>query len=544
MIQNSSPSAPTETAQKTTDTASCTFSFDDRHWRVRGLEKQLSCERMKVNLMVTRRKLAHVDSLDLYTARQRRAFVKEAASELYTEEAAIKKDLGQILLELETKQDALLRKTLQCHEPEVPSMSDAERKDALELLQDPTLLDRILADTQACGLVGEATNKLVCYLACVSRHLPSPLAVLIQSSSGAGKTTLQDAVLRFMPEEQQVRFSALTGQSLYYMGRTALRHKVLAIAEEEGVHEACYALKLLQSEGRLTIASAEKDSETGRQQTRQYEVEGPVAMLLTTTAEHPDPELASRCITLRTNERPEQTAAIHERQRENYTHRSAASVDARAIAMRHQRAQRLLEPLHVTIPWADQLTFRSDQIHFRRDHAKYLALIASVTLLHQYQRKQVTRTVHGDTEREVIATLDDIEVANRLASAVLAASTDALLPQTRQLLKSLDAFVTRRAKEEDTSPSSVRFTQRELREELGWSDRPLRRQLTRLVELEYVLVFRTGRGNQRAYQLSLGSLQHDTALGRLGLIDVAQLRNRRPRRASRTEEGSRPPSVE
>ena len=32
-----------------------------------------------------------------------------------------------------------------------------------------------------------------------------PLAVLIQSSSGAGKTTLQDATLRFMPAEQQVR---------------------------------------------------------------------------------------------------------------------------------------------------------------------------------------------------------------------------------------------------------------------------------------------------------------------------------------------------
>ena len=312
-----------------------TFSFDDRHWRVRGLEKQLSCERMKVTLMVTRRELAHVDTLDLYTARQRRMFVKEAASELYVEEAAIKKDLGRMLLELEARQDTLIRETLQRSEPEVPPMSEAERRDALELLEDPRLLDRILADYQACGLVGEATNKLICYLACVSRHLPSPLAVLIQSSSGAGKTTLQDAVLRFMPEHEQVRLSALTGQSLYYMGRTALQHKILAIAEEEGVHEASYALKLLQSEGRLTIASAEKDSDTGRQQTRQYEVEGPVAMLLTTTAEHPDPELASRCITLRANEQPRQTAAIHQCQRATYT-QSAAAVDGRAIAARHQ----------------------------------------------------------------------------------------------------------------------------------------------------------------------------------------------------------------
>lgn len=43
-------------------------------------------------------------------------------------------------------------------------------------------------------------------------------------------------------------------------------------------------------------------------------------MLLTTTSEEPDPELASRCITLAVNELPIQTAAIHRRQRAAYVH--------------------------------------------------------------------------------------------------------------------------------------------------------------------------------------------------------------------------------
>jgi hypothetical protein len=34
------------------DNRQITLIYDDRHWRVRGLEKQLSCERLKVNLMV------------------------------------------------------------------------------------------------------------------------------------------------------------------------------------------------------------------------------------------------------------------------------------------------------------------------------------------------------------------------------------------------------------------------------------------------------------------------------------------------------------
>ena len=149
-------------------------------------------------------------------------------------------------------------------------------------------------------------------------RLSQPLAVLIQSSSAAGKTTLMDAALAFMPPEDQIKYSAMTGQSLYYMGETSLKHKILAIAEEEGVAQASYALKLLQSEGKLTLASTEKNSDSGRQQTQSYEVEGPVMMFLTTTSENPDPELQNRCITLRVNETPEQTAAIHQRQRSEY----------------------------------------------------------------------------------------------------------------------------------------------------------------------------------------------------------------------------------
>ena len=54
-----------------------------------------------------------------------------------------------------------------------------------------------------------------------------------------------DAVLGFVPGEDRVRFSAMTGQCLFYMGEADLAHKVLAVAEEEGAERAAYALKLL-----------------------------------------------------------------------------------------------------------------------------------------------------------------------------------------------------------------------------------------------------------------------------------------------------------
>ena len=89
-----------------------------------------------------------------------------------------------------------------------------------------------------------------------------------------------DAVLSFMPEEDRIKYSAMTGQTLFYMGETNLKHKILAIVEEEGAARASYALKLLQSEGELTIASTGKDPQTGNLVTQEYHVEGPVMILL------------------------------------------------------------------------------------------------------------------------------------------------------------------------------------------------------------------------------------------------------------------------
>ena len=168
-------------------------------------------------------------------------------------------------------------------------------------------------------MVGEETNKLVGYLAAVSRHLEAPLAVVVQSSSAAGKSSLMDAVLAFVPEEERIQYSAMTGQALYYMGEMDLKHKVLAIVEEEGASRAAYALKLLQSEGSLTIASTGKDPATGKLVTHQYRVEGPVMMFLTTTAIELDEELMNRCLVLAVNEDREQTQAIHQLQREQQT---------------------------------------------------------------------------------------------------------------------------------------------------------------------------------------------------------------------------------
>ncbi|HEY4341684.1 MAG TPA: CHC2 zinc finger domain-containing protein [Steroidobacteraceae bacterium] len=477
------------------------LTLGDRRYRVRGWKKPLNPEALKVNLLVSRGERFHVDTLDLYQAKARAAFTKQAGLELGEAEDVLKHDLGRVLLKLEAVQTEQLTAAL-AKEDKQPKLSDSEHAEALALLKAPDLLDRIVADFTACGVVGEATNTLVGYIAAVSRQLDRPLAVIIQSSSAAGKSALMDAVLALMPEEAQVRYSAMTGQSLFYMGETNLKHKILAIAEEEGASNASYALKLLQSEGQVTIASTGKDPTTGLLVTHEYRVEGPVMLFLTTTAIDIDEELLNRCLVLTVNESREQTRAIHAQQRHRQTLDGLlATTDREAILAVHRNAQGLLQPLAVVNPHADRLTFLDDQTRTRRDHMKYLSLIRAITLLHQYQRPLHTVPHRGKELRYIEVLPSDIAVANRLANEVLGRTLDELPPQTRVLLQRVHRWVADECERLAVSRADLRFTRRQVRALTGWGDTQLKIHLGRLAELEYVLIHRVHRGQGFAYEL-------------------------------------------
>ncbi|HTP26250.1 MAG TPA: toprim domain-containing protein, partial [Anaeromyxobacteraceae bacterium] len=240
-----------------------TFTFGDRRYRVRGLERNTSFDLMKVNVLASRAEHFHLDTFDLYSAKARGAFTAQAAAELLTTEEVIKVDLGRVLMKLEAIQETHVEALLKPKVPTPAEVSDDLRREALAFLRSPDLLDRIAADFDAVGLVGDAETKLVAYLAAISRKLSRPLGLIVQSTSAAGKSSLMNAVLDFIPEEDRVQFTSITGQSLYYMGEATLAHRVLALAEEEGAKRASYALKLLQSEGELRIASTGKDTKTG-----------------------------------------------------------------------------------------------------------------------------------------------------------------------------------------------------------------------------------------------------------------------------------------
>jgi DNA primase len=480
--------------------------YGDREYRVRGLNKNTSPTALQVNLRVLGPNAhgdmaMHVDKLDLEAARLRAGFIKQAAEELGVKEDVIRHDVGRLILKLEILRDEQIAKALAPQEP-VYAMTEEERDAALELLRDPRLVERIVEDFAQCGVVGEETNKLVGYLGAVSRHLSDPLAVLVQSSSAAGKSSLMDAVLAFVPEEQKVQYSAMTGRSLFYMGEQDLKHKVLAIAEEEGASQASYALKLLQSEHKLSIASTGKDPVSGKLITHEYKVEGPVMIFFTTTAMEIDEELLNRCIVLTVNEDREQTQAIHRVQRESQTLagllRRKEHEELRTL---HQNAQRLLRPLEVVNELAPELSFPDSMTRTRRDHAKFLALIRSIALLHQWQREVKTGVYRGKAFEYIEATEADVELAKKIIHEVMGRSLDEMPVQTRKLLWMVDRMVRAECDRQQIERSEYRFSRRDVRAFTRWSDSQLKRHLGRLEELEYLIVHRGGRGQSFVYEL-------------------------------------------
>ncbi|MGB3410165.1 MAG: toprim domain-containing protein [Microthrixaceae bacterium] len=523
--------------------------FGERRWRVRGLAKNSSFDVLRVNVLVSivGSDGFHVDTLDLYAARARTAFITAAAAELRLGEDVVKRDLGRVLLAAEDLVEEAIR---QAQEPAstVVELDADERAAALELLTSADLVDRIVGDFARVGVVGEATNLLVGYLAATSRLLDRPLAVIVQSTSAAGKSQLMDAVLSFMPGEDLVRFSAMTGQSLYYLGERDLAHKVLAIAEEEGAERAAYALKILQSEGELSIASTGKDNASGRLVTHEYRVQGPTGIFLTTTAIDVDEELLNRCVVLSVDEDRTQTRAIHQRQRQAHTFDGLVARERAApVLALHRNAQRLLEPVAVVNPYADRLGFADAATRTRRDHVKYLTLISTVALLHQHQRPKRTTVVDGQTVSYIEATPADIALANRLAHEALGRSLDDLPPQTRRLLGLIHDHVHHLAEEQAMAPGDVRLTRRQFRDALGWGDTQLKVHLARLVDLEHVHATRPTPTAAFVYQLVVDA-HPDAHQGRrlAGLVDPDTLDDS-PSRACRSgpepsrSGGGRPP---
>lgn len=461
-------------------------SFGRRRYEVLGIDK--NARRLKITLKTERFGKLHVDTLDLYHAKGRKTLLQDLCCFFEEAPQLVEGDLVKLIKLCE---DFLPQANREAAVSFV-AMSEQDRQEAEAFGKAENLKEIILQDFETCGLVGEESNKLLCYLAAISRKTEDPISVLILSSSGAGKSTLQDATLLLCPPEDVIKLTSLTGKALFYKGAKSLKHKILALEEESGAHQASYAIRNLISAGELTIETTVKDLGSGRMTTMQNRVEGPTTVFITTTNPDVDPETRSRFFVTGVDESREQTRAILDSQRKRRTWEGRSTREHREAVIRKQRNfQRLLKTLSVVNPYAEKLTYTDDRLQSRRDQPKYLNLINAVAFL-----RQMTKTVKNRNGRDYVEVDEaDLALANELATEILGKSLDDLNTVSRDLLLQIETMVEERV-EHDTDPETaakprrqdITFTRRDIRQYTGWPHTRVVRYLKQLLDMEYLVV--------------------------------------------------------
>jgi hypothetical protein len=266
------------------------------------------------------------------------------------------------------------------------ALTKEEREEAIQFLEQEDLLKVTNEMIAKSGVIGEETNRLLMYLIFTSRKKEHPLHVISLGNSGIGKTYLQENVSELIPAEDKIEITTLSENALYYFGQKELQHKLVLIEDLDGAEGVLYPLRELQSKKFITKTLPQKTT-TGETKTVHIKVEGPVSVAGCTTQEQVYEDNANRSFLIYIDESKEQDERIMAYQRS----KSAGTID-RAIENKVkqllQNTQRVLQPVHVRNPYAEQLQLPADVFKPRRTNAHYLAFIEAITFYHQFQRTE------------------------------------------------------------------------------------------------------------------------------------------------------------
>jgi hypothetical protein len=157
-----------------------------------------------------------------------------------------------------------------------------------------------------------------------------------------------------------------------------------------------------------------------------------------TTSEHVYEDNANRSFLIYLDESEAQDERVMAYQRKL----SAGKIDVteqQRIQKLLQNSQRLLQPIGVRNPYAEQLIIPKEVFKPRRSNAHYIAFIEAITFYKQYQRPHQVDKESGEVFIET--TLEDIAEANELMKGILLKKADELGYATRNYFEKLKRYL-------------------------------------------------------------------------------------------------------
>ena len=409
--------------------------------------------------------------VDLYDYKQVEKVCRIAAEKLGLRSDLIEMDLYQITELLEEKREkALLEKGENTRKKVAVPAADVGA--CTDFLSKPNLIARFNELIGKMGIVGEQNNRLLVFVVASSYKMPDPLHVLIQGSSGSGKTRLLRIISDLMPPEDVSRYTRVTDNALYNQPENFFVHRLVCFEDLDGLKEdAELAARELISNDELRSAVSLKDQH-GRITGGEKVVKGPIGSISCTTKGWIYEDNISRCFVIAVDESKEQTLRIIEYQNRKAGGKVSKNEQAKTRSF-VQNCIRLLKPYEVVNPYWAKIQLPHDADHLRRLNELYQCFVKQVTLLNQYQRKK-------DAQGRLITQKEDLQIACKILFESIVLKVDDLEDGSlRQFFERLKNYVLEKGKHYE-------FTQREVRLDFRISRSRLQRYITTLMELEYL----------------------------------------------------------
>ena len=395
-------------------------------------------------------------SLDLYNETQTEKLVKKTAERFTLSTTYVHNAVGNLINTVEDYRLKEIDGNKLKSNTNKPTLAKEEIAAAENYLKQNNLLQNTNDDIGKSGVIGEEVNRLIMYLVFTSRKTNRPLHIISFGSSGVGKSHLQERVAELIPTEDKIELTSVSGNAFYYYVDDDLGHKLILIEDYDGVFAALYPIRELQSKQKISKTITVRDR-SGNTRTLHLTVKGPVSIGGCTTSEHIYEDNANRSFLIYLDESEAQDERVMDYQRKL----SAGKIDTteqQKIQRLLQHVQRVLQPISVRNPYAEQLVIPKEVFKPRRTNAHYIAFIEAITFYKQYQRPHQVDKETGEIFIET--TLEDIAEANELMKNILLKKADELGYATRKYFEQLKNYL-QENKQKTFVNSSIRKVFRE-----------------------------------------------------------------------------------
>jgi hypothetical protein len=468
-----------------------TFITDEVIYHIAGV-KDIYQSNSKIQIKAEVKDNFHRDKIDLYTYRARQNFANDTGVKLDVNSIKVEKDLDKIIDHLEKEREKRFGNK---DKEEANELSEEERELGLSFLKSPFLFQEVINDMTALGYVGEDVNKLLVWLVGVSRLLPRPLSVFIQSPPSTGKSYLMEILQKLLPEESVEWVTSSSDQAFNYMPEEDFIGKIFMMGE--ALHNEIVEgyIRQMQSENKLSRRVVIKDVKTGEMKTVTLKHIVKLVFMMTSTAMKVNLENLSRCIVVRVDDSKNQTELVLEMQRyqeswENYLKEKHVNP---GIIKKHISAQRLLKRITIINPFEKYIKFPSIKPVMRRGQKHFLGLIKSSCIARQMQKSPIEKVNPYTNEKEPVYECDliDYEAARRLfIEGKLLQMNNELSPKIIELYEEIRKMTRKTGKEKNIKAEEVTFIRQTVIEKklVELEADTIKKYMKMLVDYEYLQV--------------------------------------------------------